>query len=108
MTVQQTIQSKILAALEPSSFEVVNESHMHSVPPGSESHFKLVVVSERFAGQSRVARHQMVNAILADELQGPVHALSMQTHTAAEWSASGGRILASPECQGGGKAKSAS
>lgn len=108
MTVQETIEDKLRAGLEPSYLEVVNESHMHSVPPGSESHFKLVLVSERFAGTARVARHQMVNGLLADELSGPVHALSMQTHTADEWNARGGRVIASPDCMGGGKADAAS
>ena len=104
MTVQQTIESKITAELQPSHLEVVNESHMHSVPPGSESHFKLVVVSERFAGRTRVARHQMVNRILADELERHLHALSMQTHSAAEWRDRAGSVLESPACLGGGKA----
>ncbi len=108
MTVQQTIESKITAELQPSHLEVVNESHMHSVPPGSESHFKLVVVSEQFAGKTRVARHQMVNGILADELDRHLHALSMQTHTAVEWRDRAGSVLVSPACLGGGKTDSAS
>ncbi len=102
MIVQQAIETKISAGLAPSHLDVVNESHMHSVPPGSESHFKLVVVSERFAGMTRVARHQLVNGLLADELGGPIHALSMQTHTASEWSERGGRVIDSPACLGGG------
>lgn len=101
MTVQQTIEDKITATLEPAYLEVVNESHMHHVPPGSESHFKVVVVSDSFDGQSRVARHQTLNRLLADELAGGVHALSLQTHTAEEWTARGGQVLDSPECLGG-------
>ena len=54
MTVQQTIESKIRGSLDPSYLTVVNESHMHSVPPGSESHFKLVIVSDSFENASRV------------------------------------------------------
>lgn len=107
MTVQQTIESKITAELQPSHLEVINESYMHSVPPGSESHFKLVVVSEQFAGKPRVARHQMVNGVLAKELDRHIHALSMQTHTAAEWRDRAGSVLDSPACLGGGKADSA-
>ena len=91
------------AALEPAYLEVANESHMHNVPPGSESHFRLVVVSDRFSGQTRVARHQTINALLADELATGVHALSMQTHTAAEWQQRDGRTFTSPDCLGGGK-----
>ena len=104
MTVQQTIETKIRDGLDPSHLEVINESHMHSVPPGSESHFKLVIVSPAFDGLTRVARHQQVNRILADELKGAVHALSMETHTADEWRARDGRTMESPPCHGGSKA----
>lgn len=103
MTVQQTIEGKIREALTPSHLQVINESHMHSVPPGSESHFKLVVVADSFAGVPRVRRHQTVNGILRDELAGPVHALSMETLTPAEWQARGGAVRASPACLGGSK-----
>jgi BolA protein len=74
------------------------------VPPGSESHFKLVIVSDHFDGQPRVRRHQAVNRILAAELRDSIHALSMETLTAAEWTARGGETLATPPCLGGGKA----
>ena len=104
MTIQETIERKIQSALDPEYLEVINESHMHNVPPGSESHFKVVVVSPAFEDKSRVQRHQAMNALLADELAGPVHALSMQTHTAPEWAARGGRSMASPACHGGSKA----
>ncbi len=101
MTIQTAIKQKLAAAFQPSHLEVVNESHMHNVPPGSESHFKVIVVSDRFEGESRVKRQMAVNRILADELEGPVHALSMQTHTAGEWEAKGGEIMVSPDCMGG-------
>ncbi len=104
MSVQETIETKIRAALSPAHLEVSNESHMHNVPPGSESHFKVVVVSPAFDAKNRVQRHQVMNALLADELAGPVHALSMQTHTQPEWEARGGKILESPACHGGSKA----
>ena len=104
MSVQAIIETKIRESLLPSHLEVINESHMHNVPPGSESHFKVIVVSDVFETKSRVQRHQTMNAVLADELAGPVHALSMQTQTDAEWDASGGRKVASPACHGGSKA----
>ena len=104
MSMQTTIETKILDALSPAHLEVLNESHMHNVPPGSESHFKLVIVSSDFSGVSRVARHQKINAILASELNGGIHALSMQTMTPDEWTAKGGAIMASPQCHGGSKA----
>ena len=104
MTVQQTIEQKIQAALEPSRLDVINESHMHNVPPGSESHFKLVVVTPAFENLSLVQRHQKINGILAEELKQDIHALSMETHTDLEWEQRAGRTMASPQCHGGGKA----
>ena len=103
MTVQQTIETKINDALAPSHLMVVNESYMHSVPPGSESHFKLVIVTDSFSGVPRVRRHQTVNGILKDELAGPLHALSMETLTLEEWERKGGGVRQSPDCLGGGK-----
>lgn len=103
MSVQQTIETKIRSALAPEYLEVINESHMHNVPPGSESHFKVVVVSPEFEAKTRVQRHQVLNALLADELAGPIHALSLQIHTAPEWAARGGQAMASPACHGGSK-----
>ena len=103
MNVQETIENKITEALSPSYLTVMNESYMHSVPPGSESHFKLVVVTDSFDGVPRVRRHQTVNGILKDELAGPLHALSMETLTPEEWERKGGVVRESPDCLGGGK-----
>jgi BolA protein len=101
--VQESITGKLEAALKPAHLEVINESHRHAVPPGSESHFKVVIVSDAFEGQPRVRRHQQVNAVLAEELEAGLHALSMETLTAAEWTARGGQTLESPPCLGGSK-----
>ena len=103
MTVQANIEQKLAESLNPAHLEVINESHMHNVPPGSESHFKVVIVTDAFDGVSRVRRHQQVNGILATELQDDIHALSMQTMTPDEWTARGGRVMESPECLGGSK-----
>jgi BolA family transcriptional regulator, general stress-responsive regulator len=102
MIVQQGITEKLLSALSPSHLDVINESHMHNVPPGSESHFKVVVVSDQFDGLPRVRRHQTVNGVLAKELRDDIHALSMTTLTPAEWTERGGQVLESPQCHGGG------
>lgn len=107
MSVQQSIEAKLRNGLAPGHLVVMNESHMHSVPANSETHFKVIVVSDSFAGKTRVARHQTVNGLLADELAGPVHALSIQAHTPEEWVARGGAVLDSPDCMGGSKAEPA-
>ena len=100
MTMQQMIEIKITNAITPTHLEVINESHMHNVPPGSESHFKLVIVTNVFEGLSRVRRHQQINELLADELKGSIHALSMQTLTPNEWSKSNNTVTTSPDCMG--------
>jgi BolA protein len=103
MSVQQQIETKLSAALPLVYVEVANESHMHSVPPGSETHFKLVLVSPQFAGKRPVARHQLVYKVLADELAGPVHALALHTYTEEEWLQRQGAAPVSPQCMGGSK-----
>ena len=103
ISVHETIEQKINEALSPNHLQVINESYMHSVPPGSESHFKLVVVTDSFLGVPRVRRHQTANGILKDELAGPLHALSMETLTTEEWARKGGIVRESPDCLGGSK-----
>ena len=96
MRIQNTIESKLRQSLAPVHLEVINESHMHAVPPGSESHFKVVVVAEPFERASLVNRHKRINAILAAELAGEIHALAMQALTPDEWAARGGVTAAPP------------
>lgn len=104
MTVAETLKQKLETALAPVSLDIANESHMHSVPPNSETHFRVVVVSDAFDGKRQVARHQSVYAAVADELAGPVHALALHTYTPREWSEREQLAPASPECLGGSKA----
>ena len=101
MTMQETIERKIETGFAPAHLEVINESGMHNVPPGSESHFKLVIVSDRFQGEGRIKRHQAVNKTLAEELGGGIHALSLLTLTPDEWRQRDGAVARSPECRGG-------
>ena len=61
MSIQDQIETALSEALQPSHLEVINESHMHNVPPGAESHFKVVVVSGAFLEQDLVNRHRMIN-----------------------------------------------
>ena len=80
--VQQAIISKLTAALAPDELDVVDDSHHHSghsgAREGGESHFNVRVVSKAFQGLGRVQRQRLVNAALAEELSGPVHALSIK------------------------------
>lgn len=104
MNVQQTITRKLNDAFSPEHLEVVNESHMHNVPEGSESHFKVTIVCDDFDGKMLIARHRLVNKVLEEELgdNGSVHALALHTLTMEEWFEKG-KAPDSPECLGGGK-----
>ena len=102
MSMQETIQTKLTAALEPDVLDIINETHMHNVPPDSESHFKVVAVSKAFEGKMLIARHRMINEALSEELAGSIHALSLHTMTPDEYFKKAGKAADSPDCLGGG------
>lgn len=97
MSMHQRIE-QTLALLQPSHLQVLDESHMHS--RGTQTHYKAVVVSERFAGLNSVKRHQLVYGTLG-ELMGEFHALALHTYTPQEWEQTGSAPV-SPTCAGGG------
>ena len=80
MRMENSIREKLAKAFAPAELQVVNDSHHHaghhSSPGTGESHFSVIVVSDAFAGKSRLERHRMVNAALAEELK-TVHALAI-------------------------------
>lgn len=88
MTLEARIREKLMIGLEPVRLDVINESEMHaghrSSPGTGQSHFRVLVVSPKFTGQPRVARHRMVNALIAEELSGGVHALALSTYAPDE------------------------
>jgi len=102
MSVAQIINDTLVDALEPVHLDVINESSSHNVPANSETHFKVVIVSNHFAENSLVQRHRTINKLLAEQLSGPIHALSLHTHTESEWLKRGGVVPDSPPCRGGG------
>ena len=85
MRTQDVITEKLQQAFAPESLRVEDESHRHEGHaghrPGGETHFRLYIVSEAFRGKARLERHRMINAALAKELAGGVHALAI--HAAA-------------------------
>lgn len=99
MLVKNQIESCLKQAFTPEHFELLNESYMHNVPEGSESHFKAVIVSDVFIGKRLVQRHQQVYAAMGD-LMKQVHALALHTFTPEEW-AERGEAADSPKCRGG-------
>lgn len=88
MSAETRLREKLLVALEPTRLEIANESELHaghrSAPGTGESHFRILIVSPKFAGASRVERHRMVNAAIADELEGKIHALALSTFAPGE------------------------
>ena len=102
MTIQATIEEKLKLQFDTQLLRVENESHMHNVAPGSESHFKVTIVSDSFVDQMLIKRHRMVNKTLQSELQ-QIHALALHTMTPEEWAERSGQVADSPHCRGGGK-----
>ena len=85
MRVHDLITRKLTEAFRPESLRIVDESHQHEGHaghrPGGETHFRVYIVAQAFAGKSRLERHRLVNGALAAELAGSVHALAI--HAAA-------------------------
>jgi BolA protein len=88
MAMQDIITAKLMAAFAPESLHVEDESHHHAGHaghrPGGETHYRLYIVSEAFRGKSRIERHRMINAALASELAGGVHALAIHAQAPGE------------------------
>ena len=87
------IREKLTAAFDPVRLEIEDDSWRHAghhheggvdAKPGGESHFNLTVVSSVFDGQGRLQRQRAINAVLAEELAGPIHALSIKALSASE------------------------
>ncbi|GAC1622255.1 MAG: BolA family transcriptional regulator [Bradyrhizobium sp.] len=88
MSTRDIITDKLREAFTPESLDVSDESHLHEGHaghrPGGETHFRLYVVSGAFEGKSRIERHRMINAALAVELAGSVHALAIRAQAPGE------------------------
>ena len=104
LTAEILINSILKETFLPEYLEVINESNLHNVPPNSETHFKVVIVSQHFEDLGRVRRHQAVYKALADLLSGSVHALALHVFTSNEWRnlSNSARAHISPQCRGGG------
>jgi BolA protein len=88
VSVRTQIEKRLVEAFQPERLDVVDESHLHAGHAGhrpeGETHFRIHIVAAGFAGKSRLERHRLVNAALADELAGPVHALSIDASAPGE------------------------
>ena len=103
--IEEQLRRKLTEAFSPDYLELENESYMHSVPAGSESHFRLILVSSAFKELGLVARQQKIYAVIADEMAGPVHAFSQRAYTPEEWEkVKDNHGMKSPDCEGGSAA----
>ncbi|UTA46400.1 BolA family transcriptional regulator [Simiduia sp. 21SJ11W-1] len=98
---QARIEQALTRAFSPQMLRIENESHMHNVPPGSESHFKVQLVAAAFEGKRLVQQHQLVYGALG-EIMGEIHALALHTWSPGQWQ--GAAAPDSPKCLGGSKA----
>ena len=103
MSRKQRIERSLTEQFSPNYLDVLDESGQHNVPVGAESHFKVTIVSSAFAGKMPVARHKLVYAALAAELESGLHALSIHGFTPEDWEVRQQKVAESPPCLGGSK-----
>jgi len=88
VSVKSAIEAKLTAAFQPETIAVIDESRLHAghagARPGGESHFRVKIVAQAFAGKSRVERHRLINEVLTEELSGRVHALAIEAAAPGE------------------------
>jgi|TARA_A100001388_G_scaffold123871_1_gene91452 BolA protein len=102
--IKEDIENNLKDSLDVSFLEVINESNMHNVPDGAESHFKITVVSNVFEQLRPVQRHQKIYEILKTEMK-KIHAIAIHPYTNDEWKDISGEDLTSPNCLGGENAE---
>ncbi len=103
MSAIASIETKLKKVIEPIHLEVIDESYLHNVEPGRESHVRIVAISNLFIGLNLVKRHQLIYAEIQEEISGPIHAISLHTFTENEWIERNKEADPSPNCLGGSK-----
>jgi BolA protein len=101
MSRYQRLQDILSTHLSPTELAIDDETRQHSVPAGSESHFKILIVSESFHSLTRIARHRLVNQLVSQEFNNGLHALSLHLYTPTEWEQKNAPVRSSPSCKGG-------
>jgi BolA protein len=100
--IQKLIEDRLRSVFRSAEhIDVVNESGQHAVPPGSETHFKVVIVAEAFATMKRLDRHRAVQDAVGQDIQALIKALSVRPLLPSEWKQDSS-VLPSPGCHGGG------
>jgi BolA protein len=83
MSLQSRIETKLTQAFSPDRLIVLNESHLHAghhpdIDGKGETHMRVRIVSQAFAGMSRIARHRAINDVLKAEIDAGLHALALE------------------------------
>ena len=99
MTRKKRLYDALSYALLPVFLDITDESAQHQ-RPGVETHFKVILVSDKFTHQTRIARHRLINQLVEHEFQMGLHALSLHLYTPEEWETRGHPKPASPPCRG--------
>lgn len=100
MTILEQMLQKLKTEFSPTVIELVNESHLHHRPSGAETHFRLLIVSEKFQGMSRIDRQRQINQLFEYARDKGLHALTQRALTPQEWeSQKDGAEFTSPSCQ---------
>tara|TARA_R110001592_G_scaffold360979_3_gene670524 strand:- start:12656 stop:12979 length:324 start_codon:yes stop_codon:yes gene_type:complete len=100
---KEELESIFKANFDCEYLVVLNESHQHSVPVNSETHFNVTIVSRDFAGKTKVARHQSIYALTRELMEQGLHALALHIYLPDEWQAINETSPESPDCMGGSK-----
>lgn len=94
----ERIQTILTHTFNPQLLQIENESHRHQVPKESETHFKVMMVSDCFHNLNRIARHRLIHSALKEELATGLHALTLSLFTPEEWEKHSGDLPKSPPC----------
>ena len=94
--IELVIINNLNESINISSLKIINESFMHNVPKDSESHFKVIIVSDDFKNLSQINRHKLVYTSL-ETIMNDIHAISIQSFSEDEYRINPA-ILDSPEC----------
>lgn len=103
MNRKESIEQLMKESLNPEVLIVEDESNLHHVPLGAQTHFKVIAVSSKFEHLKRVDRHKMLNKLLEKEFETGLHAISMHLYTKEEWQQQKTTVLKSPACKDGYK-----
>lgn len=103
MSRAQKIKQQLEKEFSPLFCDVQNESHKHNVSRDAETHFKIILVSEAFASQSRLVRHRLVQSGINETAYPGLHALTLKLYDPHEWVSAQNSNLESPPCLGGGR-----